>query len=159
MTDASHGFWWQELKGVGATPLPFSVGERIAWYENQVRYHRTTNFILETVTIVVAAAIPAVTTVGAPVAVAGVLGAAVTILAGLRQHMRPGENRIRFSGTLVALQREAVLWSAGREPYNSDHADAVLIERVENLVAQETTQWADQHALRGSTQATDSPTR
>jgi hypothetical protein len=140
----AHQFWWQKLTNPGTGPLPVSVGERIAWYEARVRQHRVGNYVLETATVVVAAAIPAAAALGAPVAVTGVLGAAVTVLAGLRQLIRPGENWIRFSKTLVALQREVVLWGAGGKPYDGDHADTTLIENVENLIVEETTSWADQ---------------
>jgi hypothetical protein len=143
-----HRFGWQQLQNRRTGPLPVSVGERIAWYEGQVRRHRVGNYILETATVVVAASIPAAATLGASVAIAGVLGAALTVLAGLRQLLRPGENWIRFSRTLVELQREAVVWSAGGKPYDGDHADAVLIENVEDLIAQETTRWADQRTPR-----------
>ncbi len=154
---ATRQFWWQELERSGPGPLPASVRERIAWYEGRVRYHRRANAVVETVTVMLAASIPAATSVGASVAVAGVLGAVVTALAGVRQLMRAGENWIRLSATLVALQREVVLWSASIGRYNGRDADAALVKTIENIVIQETGRWADQHNLRGAATQPDPP--
>jgi len=140
--------WWQRLTAPGGGQLPLSVQERLRWYSNQVRRQRIGNYTLEGVTVVIAAGIPAAVALGAPATVTAVLGATVAILAGLRQLIRPGENWIRSSATLVALQREAVLWSAGASPYDSDLADTLLVENFENLVAAETSQWAEQRTAR-----------
>lgn len=157
MADAATTYWWQRLTDGDGRPLPTSVGERLAWYQRQVRRHRTGNYLLETAIVVVAAAIPAAAGLGASVALTGVLGAVVTALAGLRQLIRPGENWIRFSGTLVAMQREAVVWSAGGSPYDRARPDVLLVENVEHLVAQEAARWTDQRAPRTSTSDAESP--
>jgi hypothetical protein len=142
--------WWQRLRGVSGDPLPLSVAERMNWYAGQVRRHRILNYTLEIVIIVLAASIPAATTLGASAVVAGVLGAVVTALAGLRQVLRSQENWIRCSGTLVALQREAVLWGSGNAPYDDNDSTQVLVANVEALVAQETAQWTQQRESSGS---------
>ncbi|GHJ49581.1 hypothetical protein Cs7R123_69230 [Catellatospora sp. TT07R-123] len=149
MADGTAGtHWWQRLTSPGGGTLPLSVTERLSWYERQVRKQRRGNHTLEATTVVLAAGIPAAAALGAPAAVTAVLGALVAVLAGLRQLLRPGENWIRSSGTLVALQREAVLWSAGRAPYDGDKPDAALVENVEALVADEAMRWADQRSAR-----------
>jgi hypothetical protein len=140
--------WWQRLTAPGGGQLPLSVQERLRWSANQVRRQRIANYVLEAVTVVVAAGIPAAVALGTPATVVALLGALVAILAGLRQLLRPGENWIRTSVTLVALQREAVLWSAGAPPYDDDPAGTLLVENVENLVAAETSQWAEQRTAR-----------
>jgi hypothetical protein len=140
--------WWQRLTAPGGTALPLSVQERLRWYSAQVRRQRIGNYTLEGVTVALAAGIPAAVALGAPGAVTAVLGALVAVLAGLRQLIRPGENWIRSSATLVALQREAVVWSAGAAPYDGERPDVLLVENVENLVAAETAQWAEQRTTR-----------
>ncbi|BCJ73063.1 hypothetical protein CS0771_26070 [Catellatospora sp. IY07-71] len=145
---AEQPVWWQRLTSPGGAPLPLSVHERLGWYERQVRRQRIANYTLEGVTVVVAASIPAAVALGAPAAVTAVLGALVAVLAGLRQLVRPGESWIRFSATLVALQRETVMWSAGAAPYDADRAETILVENVESLVASETSQWAEQRTVR-----------
>ena len=146
--NATQTIWWQRLTAPGGRQLPLSVQERLRWYTNQVRRQRTGNYTLEGVTVVIAAGIPAAVALGAPATLIAVLGALIAVLAGLRQLIRPGENWIRSSATLVALQREAVLWSAGSTPYDGDLADTLLVENVENLVAAETSQWAEQRTAR-----------
>jgi hypothetical protein len=147
---ATPKVWWERLQGKTGDSLPFSVAERIQWYGRQVRRHRILNYGIEVVIIVLAASIPAATTLGASAMVAGVLGAVVTALAGLRQVLRSQENWIRCSGTLVALQREAVLWSSGNAPYDGADASQTLVANVEALVAQETAQWTQQREESGS---------
>ena len=134
--------WWRHLRNPEDRALPGSVVERMRFYATQMRRQRVTNYALEGSAVVIAAAIPAAAALGAPVALTGVLGAIVAILAGLRQLARPGENWIRTSGAMVAIQREAVLWSAGADPYAGPDADVVLVRRVEDLVGQETSGWA-----------------
>jgi hypothetical protein len=142
--------WWQRLQSPTGQPLPFSVAERLDWYARQARRQRIGNYVLETATIVLAASIPAAATLGPPAAVTGILGAGVAVLTGLRQLVRAGENWIRFSGALVALQREAALWSAGRKPYDGADADQLLVEQAEGLVVQEAARWAEQRSPRTS---------
>ncbi len=147
---AEQPVWWQRLTSPGGTPLPLSVQERLGWYSRQVTRQRIMNYTLEGVTVVVAASIPAAAALGAPTSVTAVLGALVAVLAGLRQLVRPGESWIRASATLVAMQREAVVWSAGAAPYDAERAETILVENVESLVAAETSQWAEQRAVRRS---------
>jgi hypothetical protein len=135
-------YWWQHL-GPEGRPLPPSVNERLRWYEKVVRKSRIGYFVFEIITIVIAAAIPAAAAMGASTATTGILGALVTVMVGFRQLWRWGEDWIRFSGSLVALQREVVAWSVGAEPYNEPRrADALLSTRVESLVETETTRWS-----------------
>lgn len=145
---AAQSVWWQRLTGPGGGQLPLSVQERLRWYETQVRRQRIANYTLEAATVLIAASIPAAAALGAPVTVTAVLGALVAVLAGLRQLVRPGESWLRASATLVALQREAVVWSAGGAPYDGERPDTILVETVENLVAAETSQWAEQRSPR-----------
>jgi hypothetical protein len=148
---AAPTVWWERLQGkTTGDALPSSVAERLQWYGRQVRRSRILNYGLEILILVMAASIPAATTLGASAVVAGVLGAVVTALAGMRQVLRSQENWIRCSGTLVALQRETVLWSSGNPPYDGDDATQILVANVEALVAQETAQWTQQREQSGS---------
>ena len=143
--------WWARLDGkTTGDALPPSVTERLQWFARQVKRSRILNYSLEIIIIVLAASIPAATTLGASAVVAGVLGAVVTALAGLRQILRSQENWIRCSGTLIALQREVVLWNSGNPPYDGDDATRTLVANVETLVAQDTAQWTQQREQSGS---------
>src|SRR5262249_48783572 len=134
--------WWRHLHNPEDRALPGSVVERMRFYAIQMRRQRVANYTLEGSAVVIAAAIPAAAALGAPVALAGVLGAIVAVLAGLRQLARPGENWIRTGGAMVSIQREAVLWSVGADPYAGRDADILLVRRVEDMVVQETSSWA-----------------
>jgi hypothetical protein len=149
--DAVTADWWGRLEGkTTGDALPPSVAERMQWFSRQMRRSRILNYSLEIIIIVLAASIPAATTLGASAVFAGVLGAVVTALAGLRQILRSQENWIRCSGTLIALQREVVLWSSGNPPYDGDDATRTLVANVEALVAQDTAQWTQQREQSGS---------
>jgi hypothetical protein len=148
------GHWWQRLSRPGGGAVPPSVVERIGWYEKQVRRHRQTTYALEVATILVSAAIPAAAAAKASLTVLGVLGAIVTALAGLRQLLRSNENWIRFSATLVAMQRELVAWSVATDPYDGPDADASLATAIESLVGSETSEWT---TLRANSQPTPAP--
>jgi hypothetical protein len=149
--DAVTAIWWERLQGrTTGDALPPSVAERMRWFSRQVRRSRILNYGLEIIIIVLAASIPAATTLGASAVVAGVLGAVVTALAGLRQILRSQENWIRCSGTLIAMQREVVLWSSGNPPYDGEDSTQALVANVEALVAQDTAQWTQQREQSGS---------
>jgi hypothetical protein len=143
--------WWRRLARPSGATLPPSVVQRVGWYETRVSRGRRSTYAMEAGIIVVSAAIPAAAAVGASAAFAGVLGAAVTALVGLRQLLRFNANWSRFSATLTAMQREVVTWSVASEPYGSDDADASirLATAIEALVVAETAQWTD---LRATTE-------
>lgn len=143
-------YWWSSLVNPDGAALPASVAERVAFYERQVRNHRIGTYMLETVLIIGAAAVPVATAFRASLGVIAVLGGVVAALTGLRALIRPGENWTRSAGTLVACQREIAVWSAGSRPYDTKNAVPRLIERVEDLVSQETARWADQRALQSA---------
>jgi Protein of unknown function (DUF4231) len=156
----SRPYWWQQLIGPDGKPkrLPSSVSERLGWYEEQVRYHRDRFHGFEIAIIVVSAAIPAAAAIGASAGTVGVLGALVTALVSVRQLYRWGEHWIRFSGSLIAMQREVVAWSVGVNPYDADEpqrADVLLSTQVESLVTAETAQWSalQRAALSGKADA------
>jgi hypothetical protein len=135
-------YWWEQLAGADGQPLPASVRTRLDWYERQVRRDRRRYYLLEVAVVVISASIPAAAATGASVGATGVLGAVLTVVVGLRQLFRLGENWIRFSSFLVGLQREVVVWSVGAKPYDDPGASALLTTRVESLVADETAQWS-----------------
>lgn len=122
--------------------------ERLTWYENRVRNGRRSNYGLEGAIIVVSAAVPATAAAGGSIGLAGILGAVVTALVGVRQLVRFNTTWSRVAATVVAMQREVVLWSVSAAPYDTGDTQAAerLATAIEALVVAETTQWTDQRA-------------
>ncbi|MFJ1705415.1 DUF4231 domain-containing protein [Kitasatospora sp. NPDC088346] len=147
-------FWWADLRGGTGSALPPSVLQRITWYEKQAHHQRAGFYVSEIAIVLLSAAIPASAAAGASTMVAGVLGALVVAAVGLRQLYRWGENWIRSSNSLVALQGEVVNWSYGADPYSGSNADAVLAARVEAMVLSETTDWFGMLRSRATAVAT-----
>src|SRR5437763_5319004 len=56
--------WWQDLKSEGGQALPATAPDRLSRYNRGVRHARTGFYTLEILSLGVAAAIPAATTVG-----------------------------------------------------------------------------------------------
>ncbi|MGW4354402.1 DUF4231 domain-containing protein [Nocardia sp. NPDC004582] len=136
-------FWWSDLADNDHAPLPESVRKRIEWYESNALFQRKAFYTAEFAVILFSAAIPVAAAFGARSTIGAVLGALVVVVGGLRHLCRWGENWIRSSQTLVALQAEIIKWSTGAPPYqNSSDASAELVTRVESIVAGETSSWA-----------------
>jgi hypothetical protein len=128
--------------------------DQLRWYEGKSRHHVTWYQSLKVAQIVIAAAIPAAVAAGASAAVAGALGAVIVVLEGLQQLFQFQQNWISYRSTAEALKHEKFLYLASAGPYReAEWPEAILAERVENLVSQETVAWAD--AQRGKPAAVD----
>ncbi|MEU7562699.1 DUF4231 domain-containing protein [Streptomyces eurythermus] len=145
------GFWWAELRGPDGDALPPSVRQRTTWYERYKRRQRFGHYLSEAVLLLLSASIPACAAAGAAVTVTGILGALVVVSAGLRQLFRWGENWVRASSVLMAIQGEIVDWSSGSAPYDGVNPSALLASRTEELAGSEAGEWAD--ARRFASQA------
>jgi hypothetical protein len=140
--------WWRRVRRASGAEPPPTVTERLTWYGRRVRSGRRATYAIDGAVIVVSASIPAVAAAGGSAGLAGVLGAIVTILVGVRQLVRSGASWSRTAGTLVGMQRELVLWSLAAAPYDTgdDPAGVVLAGTIEKMVAEETIGWAEQRA-------------
>jgi hypothetical protein len=117
--------------------------DQLDWYDGKAGRNRVWFQSLKVTQIVVAAAIPVVAAAGASTAVAGALGGVIVVLEGLQQLFQFQQNWVAFRGTAEALKHEKFLFLAAAGPYaGAERATALLAERVENLVSQETAAWA-----------------
>ena len=117
--------------------------DQLAWYESKAGRNRVWFQSLKITQIVVAAAIPVAAAAGASTAVAGALGGSIVVMEGLQQLFQFQQNWVAFRGTAEALKHEKFLFLAGAGPYaDAERTPALLAERVENLVSQETAAWA-----------------
>ena len=128
-------YWWSQLTAPDNSQLPGVVSQQIDWYEKNAPYQRKMYYVAEIAVIMLSAAIPAATALGAGTDTAAVLGALVVVVGGLRHLCRWGENWIRSSKTLVDLRSEVVKWSQGAAPYESSKGTSELLVRIEAIVA------------------------
>lgn len=153
MSESSTAPWsWTAIASPRGTALPVNVVDRLRWYRRNSVRNRITFYAINSAVIVLAAAIPAASAVGAGAAFAGVLGAAVAILTGLNSLLQSRENWLRSARGMLLIQREIVQWSNGVGDYASADADAVLAGKVESFVEAESSEWV-------LTRSTDKPTR
>lgn len=118
--------------------------DQLKWYHEKSSHNKRWFQSLKVAQIVVAAAIPTVAAVGASAGVAGALGAVVVVLEGLQQLFQFQQNWIAFRSTAELLKHEKYLFLASAGPYSQgDRREALLAERVEALVSQEHSSWAD----------------
>jgi hypothetical protein len=120
------------------------LDDQLAWYEEKSKHHKRWFQSLKVCQIVIAAAIPAAAAAGASAGFAGALGAVVVVLEGLQQLFQFQQNWIAYRSTAEALKHEKFLYLARAGPYaGPDGRDRLLAERVEGLVSQEHSAWAE----------------
>jgi hypothetical protein len=72
----------------------------------------------------------------------GLLGVIVTIIASILNLGRHQEHWLEYRTTCESLKKEGFLFHTRVEPYNTDDAFHLLVQRVETLVSKENTNWA-----------------
>lgn len=127
--------------------LKARLEEEIEWYDDKSATNKRWHIILRTVEIVCAAVIPLLAGYarqGIPaVSVAiGLLGVAVAISAGISAVLKYQEQWIKYRTTAESLKKEKYLFLTKVEPYNTENPLPVFVQRVETLVSQENTNWA-----------------
>jgi hypothetical protein len=134
--------WIAATKGQGGQELPPAVRAKSQTFARQARRSRNGYFLLEGLSLVSAAAVPASAALGASLAVPAVLGAVVVVLTGLRQLFGFHEEWISSSQARNAIEREIALFVAGHEAYQQGDAAAGLVLAVEDIAAAEGTRFA-----------------
>jgi hypothetical protein len=128
-----------------ATLDPAAVGlvEALAWYDRQATGNRLAYQLLRLAAVVLAAAIPVLTTSGVPSLAVAILGSAVVVVEGIQQVFRFHDHYIAYRSTWNTLDREKRLFDsrAGRYAANPTPGQT-LAERVDQILAEETTRWA-----------------
>jgi hypothetical protein len=119
----------------------------IAWYDGKSGRNKLANTCAKIVEIVCAAVIPFLAGYAkagyAWISVAiGILGVVVAGSAGISALLKFQEQWIKYRTTAESLKKEKYLFQTKVEPYNVDDSLSVLVQRVETLVSQENTNWA-----------------
>ncbi len=127
--------------------LKVRLEPEIAWYDKKSGVNKRWNTVCKTVEIVCAATIPLLAgyaqggTSCISIAIGG-LGVAVAVSAGISALLKFQEQWIKYRTTAESLKKEKFLFQTRVEPYDSEDPLPVLVQRVETLVSQENTNWA-----------------
>lgn len=127
--------------------LKARLEEEIEWYDTKSATNKRCNTVFKTIEIVCAALIPllagyakegdAVVSIGI-----GILGASVAVSAGISALLKFQEQWIKYRTTAESLKKEKYLFLTKVEPYDIEDPLPLLVQRVETLVSQENTNWA-----------------
>lgn len=125
-----------------------------AWYSDRARSNRTAYMWLRTIEVLVAAAIPFVTTLLTAnpsltwlVALLAFVIAAASGLVALHKYQ---DSWVEYRGTAEALKREKLLFLTRTAPYDGADPFHTLVERVESLLARESAGWVSYTKVAGS---------
>lgn len=128
------------------------LADALRWYDEQAKSNRIAHQGLRMAAIVLAAAIPVLTTSGAPRLAAAILGSTIVVVEGVQQVFRFHDRYIAYRSTWNLLDREQRLYvSRGGRYAGNQHPEQSLAERIDRILAEENTRWAsDMSARTGS---------
>jgi len=121
--------------------------DQIRWYSKKSQYHQKCYKRLRLAEIVCASLIPflaGMDNLPCYQWIIGGLGVVIAIAAGTSSLYKFQENWIQYRTTAETLKHEKYLYLTKAPPYNDNEEDTLkdLVERVENLISKENTQWA-----------------
>ncbi|MGI8955647.1 MAG: DUF4231 domain-containing protein [Chthoniobacterales bacterium] len=128
------------------------------WHDKRARLNKHLFYMAEVATLLAGAAIPVVNlwVVKDPY-LTGVLSAifagVVVVAAAAGKLFKFHENWLHYRALVEALAHEKELYSVGAGDYARAHGagrDRLLVERVENLIANKTAQFLETHKRDGS---------
>jgi Protein of unknown function (DUF4231) len=127
--------------------LQTRLEEQINWYDTRSSKCKRWHLATKIVEIICAAIIPLLAGYasggGKLIAISiGVLGIAVAVCTGISSLHKYQELWIKYRTTAESLKKEKYLFLTKGEPYDSEDALPILVQRVETLVSQENTNWA-----------------
>jgi hypothetical protein len=135
------------------------------WHDRRARLNKHLFFTVEVATLLAGAAIPVVNLwVVKDAYLAGVLsailGGVVVMAAAIGKLFKFHENWLHYRALVEALAREKELYAAAAGDYakiDGPRRNRLLVERVENLIANKTAQFLDTHKRDGSSGAEVDP--
>ena len=120
-----------------------SLNDSLDWYDREARTNRIEYQVLRLTALVLAAAVPVLTTSHAPSVATAVTGSAIVVVEGIQQLFRFHDRYIGYRSTWNSLDREQRLYNARAGRYaGTATPDRMLAERMDQLLAEETTHWA-----------------
>jgi hypothetical protein len=127
--------------------LKVRLEPQIKWYDDKSTQNKRANTVAKLVEIVCAAVIPFLAGYARDghqsISLAiGVLGVVVAVTAGISAVLKFQEQWLKYRTTAESLKKEKYLFQTKVEPYDTENALTVFVQRVETLVSQENTNWA-----------------
>ena len=145
MTDPSN----DDEHGSGTTPTLQRLDRQSRRYESASRKVQRYYLLTKILQLVIGASVPVLVLIpNADPVVPAVLAATVVILEGLQQLFQWQTTMVLYRGTAASLRKEKYLFLAHTTPYHDTNRDRVLAERVESLLSEATTQWAEVQATK-----------
>ena len=131
------------------------------WHDKRARLNKWLFYTVEVATLLAGAAIPVVNlwVVKDPYlagVLSAILGGVVVMAAAVGKLFKFHENWLHYRALVESLGREKELYSAGAGDYATvagDGRNRLLVERVENLIANKTAQFIETHKRDGSSSA------
>jgi hypothetical protein len=131
------------------------------WHDKRARLNKWLFYTVEVATLLAGAAIPVVNLWAVKDAylagvLSAILGGVVVMAAAVGKLFKFHENWLHYRALAEALAREKELYSVGAGDYATiDGAwrNRLLVERVENLIANKTAQFIETHKRDGSSSA------
>lgn len=123
------------------------LDDEIGWYDRKSGYSKLMHHGTRGVEIVCAAIIPFLAGFAKEpntynALAIGVLGILVAAAAGFSSLLKFQENWIKYRTTAESLKKEKMFFQTKVEPYDVENPFRLLVQRVEALVSQENTNWA-----------------
>jgi Protein of unknown function (DUF4231) len=123
------------------------------WHDERAKLNKRLFYTMEVATVLAGAAIPVVNLWAIKDAyLAGVLsaifGGVVVVVAAISKLFKFHDNWLHYRALVEALAREKELYAAGAGDYaaiNGEKRNRLLVERVENLLANKTAQFLETH--------------
>ncbi len=132
--------------------LASRVDDQIKWYDNKSQKSQRWFKRLRGIEIVAAAAIPLIAGFAKepfPVTlVIALLGAAIAIISAAISLNQFQENWREYRTTCESLKHEKFLFLTKAEPYNTKSYFAIFVQRVENLISKENSNWSQYTQVR-----------
>ena len=121
------------------------LNDQIVWYDRKSGTNQRWFKRLRFAEIVAAAIIPFLSGFAGnslPIKIAiGALGVLVAVVASLLGLLQLQVHWIEYRATAESLRREKFLFLTQTEPYDTDNAFHLLVQRVEALLSKENTDW------------------
>lgn len=121
------------------------LNDQISWYDRKSVANQRWFKRLRFTELVAAATIPFLSGFSGdsfPIKIAiGALGVLVAVIASILGLLHHQEHWLVYRATAESLRKEKFLFLTRTEPYDKDGAFHLLVQRVEDLLSKEGTQW------------------